>query len=80
MLRRAKQLDYELCWPLHRTGVISSFCCPPNLMRTIAESAQYAYVFSKDAVWTGIYGDCEAQVVLENGADFTDAAGDPVSI
>ena len=71
MLRRAKQLDYGLCWPLHRTGVISSFCCPPNLMRTIAESAQYAYVFSKDAVWTGIYGDCEAQVVLENGADFT---------
>ncbi len=70
MLRRTKKLDYELCWPLHRTESISSFCCPPNLMRTIAESAQYAYTLSEDAIWTGLYGDCEAKITLENGADF----------
>ena len=66
MLRRTKKLDYELCWPLHRTESISSFCCPPNLMRTIAESAQYAYTLSEDAIWTGLYGDCEAKITLEN--------------
>lgn len=70
MLRRTKKLDYELCWPLHRTEAISSFCCPPNLMRTIAESAQYAYTFSEDTIWTGLYGDCRTEICLENGASF----------
>ncbi|MBQ7916455.1 MAG: glycoside hydrolase family 127 protein, partial [Firmicutes bacterium] len=71
MLRRAKKLDYELCWPLHRVEKISSFCCPPNLMRTIAQSSQFAYTLSENTIWTGIYGECEAKMNLENGASFT---------
>lgn len=70
-LRRAKKLDYELCWPLHRTEVIKSFCCPPNLMRTIIHSSEYAYAFSGNGIWTGMYGDCETRIELENGAQFT---------
>jgi uncharacterized protein len=38
--------------------------CPPNVVRTIAESANYAYGTSKDAVWVHLYGasECTASV------------------
>lgn len=71
MLRRAKKLDYELIWPLTRSEYIFSYCCPPNIARTVAESSEYAYMLSKDSVWTGMYGASEAKIKLENGAAFT---------
>lgn len=71
MLRRAKKLDYELIWPLTRSEYILSYCCPPNIARTVAESSEYAYMLSDDGVWTGMYGASEAKVTLENGAAFT---------
>ncbi|MGN1019195.1 MAG: glycoside hydrolase family 127 protein, partial [Aristaeellaceae bacterium] len=43
MLRRAKELPYELVWGQERTEYIMSYCCPPNLARTIAQTAEYAY-------------------------------------
>ncbi len=70
-LRREKKLDYELVWPLTRSEYILSYCCPPNLARTVAESEEYAYMLDKDSVWTGLYGDSRAQIRLENGASFT---------
>ena len=51
MLRRTKTLDYELIWPRTRSEYILSYCCPPNLARTIAQSSEYAYLTSKDAAW-----------------------------
>ncbi len=71
MLRRAKNLDYELIWPLTRSEYILSYCCPPNLARTIAQSSEYAYTVSEDTVWTGMYGANRAQIHLKNGAEFT---------
>ena len=71
MLRRTKHLDYDLIWPLTRSEYISSYCCPPNLARTICESSEYAYLVSDDAVWTGLYGASSAKIHLHNGADFT---------
>ena len=71
MLRRAKELPYELVWGQERTEYILSYCCPPNLARTIAESAEYAYAVDKDGVWTGLYGANQAHFKLENGANFT---------
>lgn len=71
MLRRTKKLDYELIWPLTRSEYILSYCCPPNLARTIAQSCEYAYMVSEDTVWTGMYGANRAQIRLKNGAEFT---------
>lgn len=71
MLRRAKKLDYELIWPLTRSEYILSYCCPPNLARTIAQSSEYAYTVSEDTVWMGLYGANRAAIKLENGAEFT---------
>lgn len=70
MLRRAKKMDFELIWPLTRSEYILSYCCPPNLARTIAQSSEYVYTVSKDTVWTGLYGANEAKFELENGASF----------
>ncbi len=71
MLRRTQKLDYKMIWPLKRSEYILSYCCPPNLARTIAQSTEYAYMLSKDSIWTGMYGANEAVVELENGASFT---------
>lgn len=70
-LRRTKTLDYDLVWPLTRSEYILSYCCPPNLARTIVQSSEYAYTVSEDGIWTGMYGACEGKFELGNGASFT---------
>jgi DUF1680 family protein len=49
-------MPMELRWSRTRVPFVSSFCCPPNLVRTIAESAGYAYAKSADAIWVNLYG------------------------
>jgi DUF1680 family protein len=46
---------------------VSSFCCPPNLVRTIAESAGYAYAKSDDAIWVNLYGGSMLATELPGG-------------
>ncbi len=43
---------------------MSSFCCPPNLVRTIAGSAQFAYAKSADTIWVNLYGASELETEL----------------
>lgn len=66
VLRRTKKLDYRLIWRLRRAKYILSYCCPPNLARTIAESGEYAYTTSDDTVYLGLYGASKAHVKLKN--------------
>ena len=70
MLRRTDKLEYKLVWPLKRTSYLISYCCPPNLARTIMESAEYAYTTGEDSVWCGLYGGSQANFILKNGAEF----------
>ena len=42
-LRVTDPMPADLRWSRQRVPFVSSFCCPPNLVRTIAESADYAY-------------------------------------
>ena len=71
MLQRAKELPYELLWGQTRTEYISSYCCPPNLARAIAQTAEYAYAVDADGVWAGLYGENQARFALSNGAVFS---------
>ena len=55
-LRVTDPMPTELRWSRTRVPFVSSFCCPPNLVRTIAESAGYAYSKSTDGIWVNLYG------------------------
>lgn len=74
MLERKRHLDYKLIWPLHRTSYITSYCCPPNLARCLAQSSEYAYCIGKDRerdiLYTGIYGSSRADVSFPDGTSF----------
>ncbi len=71
MLRREKELDYELVWPLQRESFFQCFCCPTNISRYLTQVSEYAYRLSADAVYTGLYGAGSANIRLKNGAAFT---------
>jgi len=55
-LRVTEPMPVDLRWSRTRVPFVSSFCCPPNLVRTIAASAGYAYGKSTDAIWVNLYG------------------------
>ena len=63
-LRTTDPLPIELRWQHRRVPFVSSFCCPPNLVRTIAGSAQYAYASSSDNIWVNLYGASELETAL----------------
>ena len=66
-LRVTDPMPVELRWSRTRLPFYSSFCCPPNLVRTIAESANYAYAKSDDAIWVNLYGGSTLDTELTNG-------------
>ncbi|MEN8907687.1 MAG: beta-L-arabinofuranosidase domain-containing protein [Clostridiales bacterium] len=70
MLRRTKDLPYKLIWPLERVEYILSYCCPPNLARSLAQSSEYAYMQSDDTLWCGIYGANTADIHLKSNIRF----------
>ena len=70
-LRTLNPLPAELRWSRTRVPFVSSFCCPPNVVRTIAESANYAYAKSDRTIWINLYGGSSLRTELPGG----DAAG-----
>jgi hypothetical protein len=54
-------------YPPERQEHFSSFCCPPNIARTLAETNCYTYCVSDDAVWTVLYGASMWNGLLGNG-------------
>ena len=66
-LRVTDPLPVELRWSRTRVPFVVSFCCPPNLVRTIAESANYAYAKSGDSVFVNLYGASDLETTLANG-------------
>jgi DUF1680 family protein len=67
-LRRVDNLPFELRWSRKREPYIGCFCCPPNVVRTIAEVAAYAYSISDDGVWANLYGSNVLDTHLPNGS------------
>jgi DUF1680 family protein len=55
-LRNVDPLPTELRFPRTRQPFFTSFCCPPNVVRTITEANQYAYGVKGDALWVNLYG------------------------
>jgi DUF1680 family protein len=55
-LRRLDPEPVAMRWSRTRQPFMSVFCCPPNVVRTIAESANFAYGESDGAIWINLYG------------------------
>lgn len=68
-LRQTDPLPVDLRWSRTRVPFVSSFCCPPNLVRTIAESASYAYAKSTNALWVNLYGSSVVRTKLAAGGE-----------
>jgi DUF1680 family protein len=60
----------DLRWPRQREPYISCFCCPPNLVRTIAEASAYAFGRASDKVWVHLYGGSTLSTTIGDGARF----------
>jgi hypothetical protein len=66
-LRQVDDLPFELRWSRQREHYISCFCCPPNIVRTLAEVSGYAYSLSDEGVWVNLYGSNTVETDLLNG-------------
>lgn len=56
-LRKSADFKWPMRWSRTRMpNIKSSFCCPPNVVRTIAESQNYVYSLSPDTLWINLYG------------------------
>ncbi|MBN1509178.1 MAG: glycoside hydrolase family 127 protein [Sedimentisphaerales bacterium] len=67
-LCQVDDLPFELRWSHRREPYISCFCCPPNIVRTIAEVAAYAYSLSDNGVWVNLYGSNMLSTRLPDGS------------
>ncbi len=67
-LREVADPPFALRWPRHRVAHISSFCCPPNIVRMVAGVGAYAYSLSEDGVWVNLYGGNVLDCSLQDGS------------
>jgi DUF1680 family protein len=70
-LRQLDPMPVELRWSRQRQPWISCFCCPPNVARTIAESASYAYARSDRGLYVTLYGSGTCRTTLKDGTPVT---------
>jgi DUF1680 family protein len=66
-LKRSGNLPFPMRYPPERQQYFRSYCCPPNIARTIAETHCYAYCVTEGAVWPVLYGANEWTGALPNG-------------
>jgi DUF1680 family protein len=61
-LRVTDPLPVDLRWSRQRVPFVTSYCCPPNVVRTVAATNRYAYATSRDAIWVNLYGSSTVDV------------------
>jgi DUF1680 family protein len=67
-LRKLHEFTVPMRWSRTRMATIpSSFCCPPNVARTIAEAHNYTYTVSPNTLWIHLYGANTLDTTLPNG-------------
>ena len=68
-LAYSDELPFQQRWSKDRVPYISkSNCCPPNVVRTIAEVSNYMYSVSEKGVWLNLYGGNILSTKLEDGS------------
>lgn len=51
-----------------RESYLECFCCPPNIVRTIAKSSNWAYSISDNGIAVNLYGGNRLESKLEDGS------------
>ena len=67
-LRQQHDAPVKLRWSRTRVPFVTSFCCPPNVVRTVAGVSKYAYGVSDDAVWVNLYGSNVLAASMPDGS------------
>ncbi len=68
-LRQIDDLPFELRWGRSREPYISCFCCPPNIVRTLAQIGSYLYSVSDKGLWVHLYAANTAAITLKDGTE-----------
>src|SRR4029077_7762069 len=63
-LRQLDTMPVDLRWSRTRAPYFSSFCCPPNVARMIAEVADYAYCKTAHGVCANLYGSSVLETTI----------------
>lgn len=67
-LSYSDDLPFKQRWSKDRVPYIGlSNCCPPNVVRTIAEVSDYAYSTSDKGLWFNLYGGNTVNTTLADG-------------
>jgi DUF1680 family protein len=66
-LRQLDTMPVPLRWSRMREEWISSYCCPPNVARTLAATSSYAYGRSNRGVWIHLFGGSTLDTTLPDG-------------
>ncbi|HEY4246705.1 MAG TPA: beta-L-arabinofuranosidase domain-containing protein [Lacunisphaera sp.] len=68
-LKKLKDFDVPLRWSRTREpNIPASFCCPPNIVRTIAEMHNYVYALSPATLWVNLYAASTLDTAWIDGA------------
>lgn len=68
-LAYSDDLPYTARWSKDRVPYIAlSNCCPPNVVRTIAEVSSYAYNLSNKGLYFNLYGSNNLETKLKDGS------------
>ncbi|HML20890.1 MAG TPA: glycoside hydrolase family 127 protein [Aggregatilinea sp.] len=68
-LRQIDGVPFELRWGRSREPYISCFCCPPNIVRTIAQVGSYLYSVSDEGIWANLYASSTASIALNDATE-----------
>lgn len=68
-LKKLEDFKVPLRWSRTREpNIKSSFCCPPNVVRVIAEAHNYVYALSADTVWVNLYAASKLDTAWLDGS------------
>ena len=67
-LKKLGTFDWPMRWPRTRADNIpESFCCPPNVLRTISEVQNYAYALKERTLFVNLYAASELNTQWKDG-------------
>ena len=75
-LRVTDPLPTDLRWSRTRVPYVSAFCCPPNLLRVIADSPNYAFAESDNTVWITLFGNSRLNTKINDNEIAVEVSSD----